>query len=189
MFESDYVYYRNYLELPPMHQVYLRLTCTEWRRFLVNLCSGVQDQTDARFSSETICFIQEKKQHWYLLQHPFVPYKDRSGLLPFEFVLFVPDVIGLVVVEEVGDPRGQVAVDAVHVAWRGHDGAHVFVAVLDALLHLNTQTHLAAESSHTLTHSHHIRVLPQVEMGCFHPQTSMQTYFQLLDRYATIVAC
>lgn len=169
-----------------MHQVYLRLTCTEWRRFLVNLCSGVQDQTDARFSSETICFKQKRKQHWCLLRCPFVPYKDRSGLLPFEFVLFVPDVVGLVVVEEVGDPRGQVAVDAVHVARRGHDGAHVFVAVLDALLHLNTQTHLAVESSHTL---HHIRALPLVETGCFCPQTSMQTYFQLLDRYVTIVAC
>lgn len=39
--------------------------------------------------------------------------------------------------EELGDPCGQVAVDAVHVAGSGHDGAHVFVAVLDALLHLN----------------------------------------------------
>lgn len=120
------------------------------------------------------------------MQCPFDPFKDRSGLLPFEFVLFVPDVVGLVVVEEVSDPRGQVAVDAVHVARRGHDGAHVFVAVLDALLHLNTQTHLPAESSHTF---HHISVLLCIETGCFRPQTLTQTYFQLLHRYVTIVAC
>lgn len=60
------------------------------------------------------------------------------GLLPFELVFFVPDVVCLVMVEEFGDPRCQVAVDAVHVAGRCHDGAHVFVTVLDALLHLNT---------------------------------------------------
>lgn len=58
---------------------------------------------------------------------------DRS---PFELVLLVPDVVGLVVREELSDACGQVAVDAVHVAGRGHNGAHVFVAVLDALLHL-----------------------------------------------------
>lgn len=39
--------------------------------------------------------------------------------------------------EELGDAAGQVAVDAVHVAGRGHDGADVFVAVVDALLHLH----------------------------------------------------
>lgn len=66
--------------------------------------------------------------------------------LPFELVLLVPHVIGLVVVEEVGDPRRQVAVDAVHVARRGHDGAHVLVAVLDALLHLNTRAHAHART-------------------------------------------
>lgn len=43
--------------------------------------------------------------------------------------------------EELGDARRQVAVDAVHVAGRGHDGAHVFVAVLDALLHLIVDKH------------------------------------------------
>lgn len=129
----------------------------------MNLCSGVRDQTDARFSSETICFKQKKSNIG-----PFckVSYEDGSSLLPFEFVLFVPDVVGLVVVEEVGDPRGQVAVDAVHVARRGHDGAHVFVAVLDALLHLNTQTHLAAESSHTF---HHIRVFTTCRNRIFSP--------------------
>lgn len=64
--------------------------------------------------------------------------KDTTMLLPFEFVFFVPYVIGLIVVEEIRDPCGQVAVDAVHVARRGHDGTHVFVTVLDTLLHLNT---------------------------------------------------
>lgn len=44
-------------------------------------------------------------------------------------------------VEELGDACCQVAVDAVHVAGRGHDGAHVFVTVLDALLHLNAYKH------------------------------------------------
>lgn len=39
--------------------------------------------------------------------------------------------------EELSDAIGQVAVDAVHVAGRGHDGADVFVAVVDALLHLH----------------------------------------------------
>lgn len=63
--------------------------------------------------------------------------------LPFELVFLVPDVVGLVVVEELGDPSRQVAVDAVHVAGRRHDGAHVFVAVLDALLHLNTGEYTA----------------------------------------------
>lgn len=65
------------------------------------------------------------------------------GLLPFELVFFVPDVVGLVVVEEFGDPRCQVAVDAVHVAGRSNDGAHVFVTVLDALLHLNKDKHMS----------------------------------------------
>lgn len=45
-------------------------------------------------------------------------------------------------VEELGDPCGQVAVDAVHVAGRGHDSAHVFVTVLDALLHLSADKHM-----------------------------------------------
>lgn len=40
-------------------------------------------------------------------------------------------------VEEIGDQCCQVAVDAVHVAGRGHDGTHMFVTVLDTLLHLN----------------------------------------------------
>lgn len=64
--------------------------------------------------------------------------EDTAMLLPFEFVFFVPYVISLVVVEEISDPCGQVAVDAIHVAWRGHDGTHVFVAVVDTLLHLHT---------------------------------------------------
>lgn len=63
-------------------------------------------------------------------------------MLPFELVFFVPDVVRLIVVEEVGDARCQVAVDAVHVAGCGHDGAHVFVAVLDTLLHLTTDKHI-----------------------------------------------
>lgn len=63
--------------------------------------------------------------------------KQLIIILPFELVFFVPDVIGLIVVEEIGDQRCQVAVDAVHVAGRGHDGTHVFVTVLDTLLHLN----------------------------------------------------
>lgn len=62
-------------------------------------------------------------------------------LLPFEFVFFVPYVIGLIVVKEISDPCRQVTVDAVHVARRGHDGTHVFVTVLDTLLHLNTDIH------------------------------------------------
>lgn len=61
---------------------------------------------------------------------------------PLELVFFVPDVIGLVVVEELCDARRQVAVDAVHVAGRGHDGAHVFVTVLDTFLHLSMDKHL-----------------------------------------------
>lgn len=65
------------------------------------------------------------------------------GFLPLELVFFVPDVVCLVVVEEFGDPRCQVAVDAVHVAGRRHDGAHVFVAVLYALLHLNTGKYMS----------------------------------------------
>lgn len=56
---------------------------------------------------------------------------------PLELVLLVPDVIGLVVAEELGDACRQVAVNAVHVAGCSHDGAHVLVAVLDAFLHLN----------------------------------------------------
>lgn len=62
-------------------------------------------------------------------------------LSPFELVLLVPDVVGLVVAEELSDACCQVAVDAVHVAGRSHDGAHVFVAVLDALLHLSMDKH------------------------------------------------
>lgn len=62
-------------------------------------------------------------------------------LLPFEFVFFVPYVINLIVVEEISDPCRQVAVDAVHVARRGHNGTHVFVTVLDTLLHLNRDIH------------------------------------------------
>lgn len=61
--------------------------------------------------------------------------------LPFELVFFVPDVVSLIVAEEYGDACRQVAVDAVHVAGCSHDGAHVFVAVLDALLHLNADKH------------------------------------------------
>lgn len=59
-------------------------------------------------------------------------------LSPLELVLLVPDVVSLIVVEELGDARRQIAVDAVHVAGRGHDGTHVFVTVLDTLLHLKT---------------------------------------------------
>lgn len=40
-------------------------------------------------------------------------------------------------VKELGDGRCKVAVDAVHVARCGHNGAHVLVAVVDAVLHLN----------------------------------------------------
>lgn len=69
---------------------------------------------------------------------------------PLELVFFVPDVIGLVVVEELRDACGQVAVDAVHIAGRGHDGAHVFVAVLDTFLHLSTDKDLQLSQS-TLT--------------------------------------
>lgn len=75
----------------------------------------------------TTCFL-----HLHTLSSP----RFSIISLPFKLVFFVPDVIGLIVVEELGDSRGQVAVDAVHVAGRGHDGAHVFVAVLDALVHL-----------------------------------------------------
>lgn len=65
--------------------------------------------------------------------HPSLLVIDRS---PFELVLLVPDVVGLVVREELSDACGQVAVDAVHVAGCCHNGTHVFVTVLDALLHL-----------------------------------------------------
>lgn len=68
--------------------------------------------------------------------------------VPFELVLLVPDVVGLVVREELGDAIGQVAVDAVHVAGRGHDGADVLVAVVDALLHLQQGRHVTACCSH-----------------------------------------
>lgn len=47
--------------------------------------------------------------------------------------------------EEFSDPCGQVAVYAVHVAGSSHNGTHVLVAVLDALLHLS-QTHI--QSTH-----------------------------------------
>lgn len=66
--------------------------------------------------------------------------KRTPDTSPFELVLLVPDVVGLVVGEKLGDARGQVAVDAVHVAGRGHDGADVLVAVLDALVHLRPGT-------------------------------------------------
>lgn len=62
--------------------------------------------------------------------------------LPLELVFFVPDVVGLVVIEELGDACRQVAVDAVHVAGCSHDGTHVFVAVLDTFLHLNAGKHM-----------------------------------------------
>ena len=41
--------------------------------------------------------------------------------------------------EEQSDAAGQVAVDAAHVARRGHNGAHMFVTVLDALLYLKVR--------------------------------------------------
>lgn len=69
-----------------------------------------------------------------IMQHVFI---TPPLALPFELVFFVPDVVGLIVAEKHGDACCQVAVDAVHVARCSHDGAHVFVAVLDALLHLN----------------------------------------------------
>lgn len=47
--------------------------------------------------------------------------------------------------EEFSDPCGQVAVYAVHVAGSSHNGTHVLVAVLDALLHLS-QMHI--QSTH-----------------------------------------
>lgn len=62
--------------------------------------------------------------------------------LPLELVFFVPDVVSLVVIEELGDACRQVAVDAVHVAGCSHDGTHVFVAVLDTFLHLNADKHI-----------------------------------------------
>lgn len=75
--------------------------------------------------------------------------------LPLELVLFVPDVVSFVVAEQLGDAARQVAVDAVHVAGRGHDGAHVFVAVLDALLHLNMgQRHGAVMNPFTARRVH-----------------------------------
>lgn len=70
---------------------------------------------------------------------------------PFELVLLVPDVVGLGVREELRDAIGQVAVDAVHVAGRGHDGADVFVAVVDALLHL--QQAGTAHPHHRMLHT------------------------------------
>lgn len=113
----------------------------------MNLCSGIQDQTDAQFSSETICLKHtQKSQHspfWklhFVLKSKILG-KDQTTLLPFKLVFFVSYVIGLIVVEKIGDPCGQVVIDAVHVARRGHDGTHVFVTVLDTLLHLNTDIH------------------------------------------------
>ena len=86
---------------------------------------------------------------------------DQRASVPFELVLFVPDVVRLVVVEEVCDARGQVAVDAVHVAGRGHNGTHVLVTVLYALLHL----------SHAHVHTH--------------TQTDRQTHTQNTSLYGT----
>lgn len=45
-------------------------------------------------------------------------------------------------IEQLSDACCQVAVDAVHVAGCSHDGTHVFVAVLDAFLHLNADKHI-----------------------------------------------
>ena len=39
-------------------------------------------------------------------------------------------------VKEVSDSCREIAVDAVHVTGRGHDGGHVLVAILYAFLHL-----------------------------------------------------
>lgn len=60
-----------------------------------------------------------------------------TRILPLELVFFVPDVVSLVVVEELSDACCQVAVDAVHVAGSSNDGTHVFVAVMDTFLHLS----------------------------------------------------
>lgn len=123
----------------------LLLTYREWRRFPVNLCSGSWDRRDAQFSSETICFEGEIRVYYRGLHSKFITFIHLTCipiLLPFELVFFVPDVVGLVVAEELGDACRQVAVDAVHVAGCSHDGAHVFVAVLDALLHLNMDKHI-----------------------------------------------
>lgn len=57
-------------------------------------------------------------------------------------------------VEELGDASGQVAVDAVHVAGRGHDGAHVFVTVLDTLLHLSVEEHKQLSKDISQGHFH-----------------------------------
>lgn len=128
-----------------------RVTCREWRRFLASLYSGSWDQRVAQSSSGTTCCETNKTGNISRIDcvsnrrtDPFVKIssqRTQPSLLvtdrsPFELVLLVPDVVGLVVREELGDACGQVAVDAVHVAGRGHNGAHVFVTVLDALLHL-----------------------------------------------------
>lgn len=66
---------------------------------------------------------------------------DFFFFLPLELVLFVPDVISLIVGKQLSDASCQVAVDAVHVAGRGHDGAHVSVAVVDTFFHLSDIKH------------------------------------------------
>lgn len=61
---------------------------------------------------------------------------------PFEFVLFVLEVIRFVVTEQISDASGQVVVNAAHIARRCYDGIHVSVTKLDTLINLQVhKTH------------------------------------------------
>lgn len=122
-------------------------TLDEWRRPRgCRSCQSPSLHVTSRFTLHchyTVVSGSRGNTHWLTRTHTHRSWLDNERLMacsavrwPFELVLLVPDVIGLVVREELSDAIGQVAVDAVHVAGRGHDGTDVFVAVVDALLHL-----------------------------------------------------
>lgn len=60
----------------------------------------------------------------------------RAKKLPLKFVSFVFQLFHLIVPEEISNVRNKISVDTVHVTWRGYNGIHIFVTIMNAFLYL-----------------------------------------------------